>query len=225
MRRLKSIRLRVRERRLATKKKRFLTEDEKRTIRERFPNEFTYVIARQMGRSYSSVANYAYQAGVHKSEEFRAREYERQAQRLKECGNPHRFEKGHTPHNKGSKMSPEVYAKAKATMFKKGQTPHNTKPDGYERVDADGYTQVRVNGKFFQKHHLVWEQANGPVPKGMSVVFKDGNKQNFALDNLELLNRKELMLRNTIQRYPEEIISTIKVLSKLKKHLYAKEQN
>lgn len=225
MKRLKSIRLRVRERRLAKKKKRPLTEDEKRIIRERFPNEFTYVIAREMGRSYSSVANYAYQAGVHKSEEFRAREYGRQAQRLKECGNPHRFSKGHTPINKGSKMSPEVYAKAKATMFKKGQAPHNAKPDGYERVDVEGYTYVRVNGKFVQKHHLVWQQANGPVPKGMSVVFKDGNKQNFALDNLELLSRKELMLRNTIQRYPEEIISTIKVLSKLKKHLYAKKQN
>ena len=35
------------------------------------------------------------------------------------------FNKGNIPHNKGKKMPPEVYEKAKATMFKKGNIPPN----------------------------------------------------------------------------------------------------
>lgn len=223
---LRKIRLRVKERRLATKKKRFLTDEEKHIIADLFPNTFTYEIAERLGRSYSTVANYAYTAGIYKSEEFREKEWARQAQRLQQAGNVHRFSKGHMPHNKGKKVSSETYARMAPTMFKKGQAPHNTRTDGAERIDVDGYVLKRLGpGKWVPKHRYVWEEANGPVPDGMALVFKDGNKQNITLDNLELVTRQELMLRNTIQRYPTELVSTIKALSKLKKHLYAKEQN
>ena len=34
------------------------------------------------------------------------------------------------------------------------------------------------------KQRWVWEQEHGPIPKGWKVVFLDGSKDNFALDNL-----------------------------------------
>lgn len=109
-----------------------------------------------------------------------------------------RFEKGQVPFNKGRKG---MCAKGcEKTWFQKGHLPHNTKPIGYERITRDGYVEVKVamrpsrkdcNDNFILKHRLVWEQANGPIPKGYVVTFKDGNKRNFDLDNLALISMAE----------------------------------
>jgi len=48
-------------------------------------------------------------------------------------------------------------------------------------------------------------------------VFRDRNPQHIELDNLELVTRAENMRRNTIHRYPPELKSTIRQLSKLKR--------
>jgi len=46
-------------------------------------------------------------------------------------------------------------------------------------------------GKTLYLHHQVWEQANGPIPAGHKVCFKDGDHRNTKLDNLELLTNSE----------------------------------
>ena len=85
--------------------------------------------------------------------------------------------------------------------------------------------EVRVKvGKYALKHRVVWEQNNGPVPDGMVVVFKDGNKLNTAIENLELVSRKELMSKNTIHRYPEELKSTIRLIGKVKRTIKTHEK-
>lgn len=109
-----------------------------------------------------------------------------------------RFKKGNIPVNKGKKG---VCAKGcERTWFKKNNLPHNTKPVGYERITKDGYIEVKIkmrpsrpdcNDNFKAKHHIVWEQANGPVPKGYKLTFLDGNKQNCNLENLALITNKE----------------------------------
>jgi RNA polymerase sigma factor (sigma-70 family) len=33
-------------------------------------------------------------------------------------------------------------------------------------------------------HHVVWEEAHGPRPVGTEIIFKDGDRDNFALHNL-----------------------------------------
>ena len=94
--------------------------------------------------------------------------------------------------------------KSRATQFKAGNLPHNTKPIGYERLSKSGYIEVKVkmrptaltdgkrcNDNFVPKHKLVWEAANGPVPEGCIVVFKDGNKQNITLENLSCITRRQ----------------------------------
>lgn len=113
-------------------------------------------------------------------------------------GKTGRFEKGHVPANKG-KPHPTVGRMAE-TQFKKGGLPPNTKPIGYERITKDGYIEVKVkmrpsspscNDNFILKHRLIWEEANGPIPKGYKVTFLDGNKQNCALENLALVTNAE----------------------------------
>ena len=108
------------------------------------------------------------------------------------------FKKGHIPVNKGVKGI--RYKGCEKTWYKKGNLPHNTKPIGYERINKDGYIEVKIamrpgdtkNGhNFVGKHRLVWEAANGPIPKGYKLIFLDGNKQNCDLENLALVTNAE----------------------------------
>lgn len=109
------------------------------------------------------------------------------------------FEKGSVPFNKGTKG----LTSANKTSFKKGQMPHNHRPIGSERIDKDGYTLVKISDhkdwhkRWRHKHKVVWEQANGrAIPKGYKILFGDGNRQNFDLDNLILVTNKQLLVMN-----------------------------
>ena len=101
------------------------------------------------------------------------------------------FEKGHVPDNKGMKMPAEVYEKAKNTMFKKGHAPNNYRPVGSERINKDGYIEIKIKDPktWMLKHRFVWQQAHGEIPKDSVIIFKDGDKQNVALDNLILVKK------------------------------------
>jgi hypothetical protein len=72
------------------------------------------------------------------------------------------------------------------------------RPVGSERLNLNGYTDVKIAfpSVWKPKHHVIWEAANGPVPEGHQIMFADGNKSNFALDNLLLVSFKELSLMN-----------------------------
>jgi hypothetical protein len=109
-------------------------------------------------------------------------------------GRTGRFESGHIPANKGTHMN----SGGKETQFKPGHRPWNYKPVGTERVNADGYADIKITdpNKWETKHILIWEAENGPVPKGHVIIFGDGNRFNFNLDNLILISRRELAVLN-----------------------------
>lgn len=113
-------------------------------------------------------------------------------------GRTGRFEKGLIPANKGQKMSPEVYEKCKVTMFKKGNIPVNHREVGSERITKDGYIEVKIAepNKWRLKHLVVWEEVNGPVPKGYAVLFRDSDRTNTDISNLKLVKRSELLIMN-----------------------------
>ena len=107
-----------------------------------------------------------------------------------------RFKKGNIPHNKGKLGT--SYKGSEKTWFKKGHLPANHKEIGAERVDIDGYTLIKVAepNQWKLKHRVIWEQVNGPIPKGYSLIFADQDKTNFSIDNLILVSRKELLMLN-----------------------------
>lgn len=106
-----------------------------------------------------------------------------------------RFKPGHVPFNKGKKG---LICGGKETQFKKGQRALNYRPIGSERVSVDGYIEIKVAdpGKWRMKHLVLWEEANGPIPKGHCLLFLDGNKLNVSLDNLQLITRSQLVRMN-----------------------------
>ena len=122
-----------------------------------------------------------------------------------------RFKKGNVPANKGKRhvdfMSAAGIERSSRTRFKKGQAPHNLRPVGYERIDKkDGYVFIKVEmgRKMVLKHRWVWEQAHGKIPKGHIIIFRDGNKQNCELENLQMVSLYENVHRNCIDMTPEQ---------------------
>jgi hypothetical protein len=111
-------------------------------------------------------------------------------------GRTGRFEKGNVPFNKGIKGS--CAAGCEKTWFEKGNKPKNYMPIGSQRVNGDGYVDIKIAdpNKWKGKHILIWENHNGPVPKGHAVIFGDGNPRNFNPDNLIMVSRKQLLVMN-----------------------------
>lgn len=107
-----------------------------------------------------------------------------------------KFEKGRTPWNAGIKG---LHLGGNAGWFKKGQKSQNHREVGSVRINSQGYTYVKTAepSKWEAKHLLIWEEKFGKVPKGHNVIFADRNKQNFDLDNLILVNKKQLLKLNT----------------------------
>lgn len=107
---------------------------------------------------------------------------------------------GIDPPNKGTKGLYNVGGNR--TSFKKGQKPSNFKPVGSERIDRDGYILIKVSDdgpwhkRWRHKHRAVWEEVNGPIPRGHCLLFLDTNRQNVNLENLQLITQKQLQLLN-----------------------------
>lgn len=134
-------------------------------------------------------------------------------------GRTGRFEKGHATWNKGTKG----LTKANVTSFKKGQKSHNYKPLGSERITKDGYCEIKVSDtgrRWRPKHALIYEKHHGKVPKGSAVIFLDGDKRNFDIDNLYLVTRSQLAMLNKnslIQKDADLTKTAINVVDLMKK--------
>jgi HNH endonuclease len=108
----------------------------------------------------------------------------------------------------------------KDTQFKSGQKGWNWMPVGATRL-IDGYlfrkvcdvSKVPYYVNWKAEHHLIWQKATGQrrVPRGHALIFKDGNRLNITLENLELITRKELRARNSIHALPEELKEVIRL--------------
>lgn len=111
-------------------------------------------------------------------------------------GRTGQFQTGQKPHNKGKKMP--FNPNSARTQFKKGNQPHNTKYLGHERVSKDGYVEISIDERnphtgyerrYVLKHRYLWEKTNGPVPEGMCLKCRDGNKTNTDPENWILIPR------------------------------------
>jgi hypothetical protein len=111
------------------------------------------------------------------------------------------------------------------TQFKPGTRPHTWKPIGTTRFSKEGYLQRKISDTGYPprdwvgEHILMWQEAHGPVPKGLAVAFRDRDKTHLHLDNFELISRRELMRRNTIHNYPAELVDIIRLGASLRRQI------
>lgn len=205
--------------RIVTKSRRLFTEEQEAFIRREYPQrsraELTEVFNVWFGTQIKEdqikcfVANHGVQSG-------------RSGQ----------FKKGSLPWNTGTKG--KRLTTRNSGSFRKGSVPPNRKPIGTERIcKKDGFVLIKVAEtdpntgfptRYKHKHRHVWEQKNGPVPDGMIIAFRDGNKLNCDPENLMLISRLELLLLNKhgYHEMPDELKPSVLGLAKLKASVYEK---
>lgn len=198
-----------------------------RALRKRYPNEPTAGIARDLGRTATTVYQKANVLGLRKSAAFLASPASGRTNGRQGVGT--RFVKGQVPPNKGLRRPGWRAGRMAETFFKKGERSGIAvklwKPICTERVSKDGYREVKVNNDLplqarWRAVHLVeWEKVNGRIPKGHALVFVNGDKTDIRLDNLQLLTRADLMRRNTYHRYPQPIPQMIQLRGALNRKI------
>lgn len=159
-------------------------------------------IARRMERSRPSIKNRVNVLGLKKPEGVT---------------NPGCFVRGQRSWNKG--LHYKAGGRSAETRFKPGHrggvAADVYQPIGAERITKDGYCSRKVNDdmplhkRWRAVHLLVWEAANGPVPKGHAITFINGDKLDCRLDNLACITRRALMQRNTVHNYPDDLRQVI----------------
>ena len=68
-------------------------------------------------------------------------------------------------------------------------------------MNDSGYYQVRVAGRLWRAHRIIWEMHNGPIPDGFQIDHKDTNRANNKLENLRIsTNSQNCSNRNGNQK-------------------------
>ncbi|WP_258005496.1 HNH endonuclease signature motif containing protein [Vibrio diazotrophicus] len=131
-------------------------------------------------------------------------------------GRTGQFPKGNVPFNAGTKG----IMKPNSGSFKKGNIPVNHKPVGSERVNVEGYIEIKIlePNVWDLKQRVVYEKEHGPIPDGHNVRFRDNNRLNCSPDNLFLVNGLENVFLN--RRYkltdqPMELKDTFILLARI----------
>jgi len=216
--------------------RRFWSRAELGRLAKLYPALSTREVAKTLGRTIAGVYATAAKLGIAKTPEYLQRHC-----RLKkgtQIGRPSQFRKGQVPFNKGLRRPGWSPGRMRETQFKPGQRTGraavNWKPIGTILSDHEGYLRIKVRDALHGKEasgfgntkvwpllgRYVWEQQNGPIPPKHVVAFKDRNRANCAIENLELIPRSELARRNAMWgRYPPELAKTIMTNAALKRQI------
>jgi hypothetical protein len=193
--------------------RRHWTADEDELLRRQFADTPTHVIAAQLGRDVSGVFGRAYRLGLKKSPEYLASPLSGRTRPGSRIGGATRFQPGHVPANKGQRRPGWAVGRMAQTQFSAGALPHNTVPIGTETLRRDGYVWVKVTEdktparrNWVSKHQHIYELAHGPIPAGHIVRFRDNDRTNFALDNLECVSRKDHVITRGLHALPPELV-------------------
>jgi hypothetical protein len=97
-------------------------------------------------------------------------------------------------------------------------------PIGTKNIDRKGYWVIKVGERDWRRlNTYIWEEANGPIPHGFRLLFKDRNKGNCSIENLILVSDRENLAINSIARFPKELRQAMNALKKLTKELNEKQ--
>jgi hypothetical protein len=212
------------------------TSQEDAKLRRLYADMPTNRLVRVFRRPIGQIYHHAARLGLSKSPEYKAKQNLKNARNLVKFGAAHRFPKGHVPMNKGIKRPGWSAGRMRETQFKQGQRSGAAQakwcPVGTVKFNGDGYLRRKIadqtesiagkgglstNWEFV--HIRVWTDANGPIPKGYRIWWKDGDHGNCALENLELLGPKEHMARTTVHNLPPDLKQVIQLNGALKRQI------
>lgn len=180
-------------------------------LRTRYPDTRTEDLAREIGRSTQSCYVKARSLGIKKSADYLAGPDACRLRREDAAGLQTRFRKGQTPWNKGTHFV--AGGRSPLTRFKPGSVPPNRLPVGHVRVNSEGYLDIKIAPgprQWVSLSRWNWQQAHGsPPPPGTVLIFKDGDRTNCDISNLEPITRTQNMARNTVHQLPKEVAELV----------------
>lgn len=211
----------------------FWSPEDEKSLRENYPQMLTRDVASLLDRELNAVNRKAYTLGLKKTPQYLASPAAKRRFGNEPGSRATQFKKGQTPMNKGMKMPGWAPGRMASTQFKKGQRGNKYLPIGSERVNGEGYTDRKVTDKHGTPrdwkgvHVIMWEETHGPVPSGRAVIFRDRNKANIVLSNLQLVTRAELMMHNSSQRWGKEVFQAIQLRGALNRKIrrFSEKQN
>ena len=200
------------------------TADQVAQLRTLYPHYLTDNIATMIGRSTRSIYQMAASMGLKKSDAYMASPAACRLRRGDNVGAAHRFQPGQVVWNKGKAFP--ASGRSGETQFKTGSAPANRLPVGHIRINSDGYKDIKTAPgmrKWVPLHRWNWKQAHGEYPaRDMALAFRDGNRMNCELTNLELISRGDLMKRNTVHNLPKELVVLIQLTGALNRKINGK---
>lgn len=188
---------------------------------EKYPHEETDKVAELLGMTISQTYTKASHIRLKKSQAYLDSPSSCRLRRERNIGAACRFKPGHATWNKGMKG---LQLSDERTRFKKGHMPHNWHPVGHERLH-DGYLQRKMTDTrntrrdYICVHILLWISHHGAIPKDHCVIFRDKNRQNIVIENLECISRAENMRRNSFHNYPKEVAQLVQLRGALNRKL------
>ncbi|HEY0429012.1 MAG TPA: HNH endonuclease signature motif containing protein [Pyrinomonadaceae bacterium] len=90
---------------------------------------------------------------------------------------------------------------------------------GDERVVDKDFVQIKTDSGWQMKHYFIWKQQGRRIPKTHFLLFKDGNKRNFDIENLELVSQSEAGHRLALSQRPAELRPLLSVVRELQQEL------
>ena len=219
------------QRRPGKEPRRFWSAEDDARMRELYPDTPTKDLALTLKRTREAVYARADTLGLRKSAAYLASADACRLRRGDNVGAACRFLPGIVPWNKGTHYT--AGGRSAETRFKAGHKPQTWVPIGTVVTDADGYQKRKVRddappgqGRFnwVFLHRELWEQHHGPIPRGHAVVFRNGDKRDLRIENLELLTRRALMQRNTVHNLPAPLPELIQLRGALVRKINRRNQ-
>jgi hypothetical protein len=183
------------------------TDEEDALLRAHYADTRAEDLAVRIGCTQSNVYRRAHVLGLKKPIAWIA---DRQREKMRDAnhgGRRTQFPPGHRPQNAGLRRPGWFRGRMQASQFKKGERSASAaqrhKPVGTERSSKDGYLERKIHdglplqSRWRAVHLLLWEEANGPLPPGHALWFRNRDKRDIRLENLECITRAELARRNT----------------------------
>lgn len=205
------------------------TNEEDRIIAEHYPYTSSTELCDLLGCNVHILYKRVERLGVKKAPGFMSSFVSGRFQRGEQRAPENRFKPGQKPWSAGKKIG--TRGRTKETQFKPGNRPHNYKPVGTEVFNTEGYLIRKVSDEGLQRdkwkfvHLLLWVEHHGPVPDGHLITFKDGQRKNCAIENLECISIKEHACRHGINQYPEELRKLMQLRGQINRQINKRNQH
>ena len=128
------------------------------------------------------------------------------------------------------KRSHNVKNGVEGKFQKGGFNPCPPSPIGHERISyKNGLKRVRIKvaeNKWVEKSRYIYEQHYGKIPKNCNIVFLDGNRDNYDINNLKCITKAQhrFIAGNCLYFQDKELNNTSILVAEMKEKIAKKEK-